>query len=62
MRTLQSLTWIVAGLTAVFLLLLCSPIVFHVPLDRRVMVWILIVLIVVPVLSFMVWLTMYRQP
>jgi type IV secretory pathway component VirB8 len=62
MRNLQSLTWIVAGLTAVFLLLLCLPIVFHVPLDRRVMVWILIVLIVVPVLSFMVWLTMYRQP
>lgn len=62
MRNLQSLTWAVAGLTAVFLLLLCLPIAFHIPLDRRVMVWILIVLFVVPVLSFIVWLTMYRQP
>ncbi|WP_404787443.1 hypothetical protein [Altericista sp. CCNU0014] len=56
--------WIVAGLTAFFLLLvLCLPIVFPIPLDRRVMVWMLLmILIVVPVLSFTIWLAMYRQP
>jgi hypothetical protein len=56
--------WIVVGLTAVILLVLfCLLMVFHIALDRRVMGWMLLmILIVVPVLSFMVWLTMYRQP
>jgi hypothetical protein len=60
----SSYAWIVGGLTAFFLLLLlCLPVMFRIPLDHRVMVWMfLMILIVVPVLSFMVWLTMYRQP
>jgi hypothetical protein len=63
MHPLKSLPWMVAGFAALFLLLLCLPVAFHIALDRRVMVWMLLmILIVVPVLSFTVWLAMYRQP
>lgn len=53
--------WLIGSLTASFLLMLCLPIAFHIPFDRRVMVWMVLMIFIVLVLSFMVWLTIYRQ-
>jgi hypothetical protein len=58
----SAFAWIVGALTTLFLLLLCLPMVFHIPFDRRVMVWMLLTLFIVLMLSCMVWLTIYRQP
>jgi hypothetical protein len=53
--------WLVGSLAALFLLMLSLPIVFHIPFDRRVMVWMLLTIFIALMLSFMVWLTIYRQ-
>jgi hypothetical protein len=53
--------WIVGALTALFLLVLCIPVAFHIPFDRHLMVWMLLPISIALVLSILVWLTIYRR-
>jgi hypothetical protein len=58
----SSFALIVGVLIALFVVLIGLPMAFHIPFDRRLVVWMVLPISIALVLSFMVWLTMYRRP
>jgi hypothetical protein len=52
----QGCTWVVGILSLLFVTLLCLPFILKVPLDRHVMVWMVLTILIATILSFLVWL------
>lgn len=53
--------WVFGAIAALLVLCLGLPIVFHIPFDPRLMVWMVLPISIALALSLMVWLTMYRR-